>query len=603
MAPPGPASLLFDADFYRAHWGTAANRDALAHYLGEGWRAGADPAPWFSTAAYLADYPDVAAAGINPFAHFADHGLSEGRRAVASADASGALTEASLLATAFDADFYLAENPDVAAAGLDPLTHFLANGWREGRDPARSFSVADYLEIHADVRVAGLNPLTHYLLAGRRQGRATAWGLGFRHSVATRATPLAERVARALRTPLETSAPETLHRALQGLSPGPLHVTVSQDDYTRACAGIQICIQRESAAVQRMGFTHLHLYPAAPVPVVRAPEESLPLGVLIDGAPAGAHPSQVIAEALEAACARRPAALAVHSLVGHAPDEILKILKALDIRDATYWVHDFSSLCAGFHLMRNDVADCGAPQPDSAACGICLYAERRALQVDAHRRMFERIPFRVAAPSAGALVAWRRAAHPAAQEVIHPHARLGAARILPGRRSAPIRTAFVGAQATHKGWPVFLDLAEAFDNDPRYLFHQFGAVKSPRLRGPHVAVRVDAGTPAAMAEALAANRIDIVVLWSLCRETFCLAAMEALASGAVIVTNADSGNVAALVVHTGRGVVLEDETALRAWFEGPAAEACVRARACGPAPMEFSRLTADLIDTARFAGV
>ena len=33
----------------------------------------------------------------------------------------------------FDEDFYLAQNPDVAAAGVDAYTHFMNTGWREGR--------------------------------------------------------------------------------------------------------------------------------------------------------------------------------------------------------------------------------------------------------------------------------------------------------------------------------------------------------------------------------------------------------------------------------------------------------------------------------------
>jgi hypothetical protein len=34
----------------------------------------------FDAAHYLAAYPDIAAAGIEPFAHFYDHGYTEGRR-------------------------------------------------------------------------------------------------------------------------------------------------------------------------------------------------------------------------------------------------------------------------------------------------------------------------------------------------------------------------------------------------------------------------------------------------------------------------------------------------------------------------------------------
>ena len=59
----------------------------------------------------------------------------------------------------FDASFYLAANADVRQHGLDPLTHFLTHGWREGRDPSREFSVAYYQRANPDVAALGLNPL------------------------------------------------------------------------------------------------------------------------------------------------------------------------------------------------------------------------------------------------------------------------------------------------------------------------------------------------------------------------------------------------------------------------------------------------------------
>ena len=64
-----------------------------------------------------------------------------------------------LVDQAFDRAFYLGRNPDVATAGLDPLEHFLAYGWREGRDPSSGFSVSDYGELYPDVVEAGVCPV------------------------------------------------------------------------------------------------------------------------------------------------------------------------------------------------------------------------------------------------------------------------------------------------------------------------------------------------------------------------------------------------------------------------------------------------------------
>ena len=68
----------FDRDFYRDAYADVAQGglDPAVHYLVAGWREGRDPAPWFSTRAYLARRPELAEAGINPFVHY----LTVGRR-------------------------------------------------------------------------------------------------------------------------------------------------------------------------------------------------------------------------------------------------------------------------------------------------------------------------------------------------------------------------------------------------------------------------------------------------------------------------------------------------------------------------------------------
>lgn len=73
----------FDTAFYRRQSGPT-RLDPLRHYLRVGAREGLDPSPAFSTSLYLARYPDVVAAGINPLLHFRNDGRPEGREAVPS---------------------------------------------------------------------------------------------------------------------------------------------------------------------------------------------------------------------------------------------------------------------------------------------------------------------------------------------------------------------------------------------------------------------------------------------------------------------------------------------------------------------------------------
>jgi GT2 family glycosyltransferase len=78
-------------------------------------------------------------------------------------------------ANLFARDWYIAKNPDVAAANIDPVWHFVLFGAREGRDPAPSFSTRDYLACNRDVAAAGVNPLAHFILYGVAEGRVSSF--------------------------------------------------------------------------------------------------------------------------------------------------------------------------------------------------------------------------------------------------------------------------------------------------------------------------------------------------------------------------------------------------------------------------------------------
>jgi len=71
----------------------------------------------------------------------------------------------------FDSHYYLLQNDDVRRADLDPLSHYMRFGWKEGRDPSSRFSTNFYLQNNPDVLQAGTNPLLHYARFGKKEGR------------------------------------------------------------------------------------------------------------------------------------------------------------------------------------------------------------------------------------------------------------------------------------------------------------------------------------------------------------------------------------------------------------------------------------------------
>ena len=73
----------------------------------------------------------------------------------------------------FDSTWYLKNNPDVQASGMDPIDHYEKYGANEGRAAGPSFDTAWYLQQNPDVRESGMNPLVHYVYHGRAEGRPT----------------------------------------------------------------------------------------------------------------------------------------------------------------------------------------------------------------------------------------------------------------------------------------------------------------------------------------------------------------------------------------------------------------------------------------------
>lgn len=71
----------------------------------------------------------------------------------------------------FDPAYYLSENPDVAASGIDALEHYLRFGEAELRQPSASFDTRYYVESNPDVLASGMSPLRHFCEFGVSEGR------------------------------------------------------------------------------------------------------------------------------------------------------------------------------------------------------------------------------------------------------------------------------------------------------------------------------------------------------------------------------------------------------------------------------------------------
>jgi hypothetical protein len=105
----------------------------------------------FDAEFYLARYPDVKFAGMNPLAHYLIHGAAEDRKPH----------------PLFEPNYYFNQCPEARAAGCNPLIHFLESEPGHWCNPHMLFDCESYARANPDVVTRGINPLVHYMTASR----------------------------------------------------------------------------------------------------------------------------------------------------------------------------------------------------------------------------------------------------------------------------------------------------------------------------------------------------------------------------------------------------------------------------------------------------
>jgi len=169
-------SRMFDKAYYLLTYPDVrkADIDPLMHFIKEGWKEGRNPSSTFNTQDYLKEYPDLLVSGMNPLIHYIQHHQIEYQSIF-----TKLVKQAKYLwqylqikrSGLFDAKYYLETYPDVRSADVDPLMHFIKQGWKEGRNPSSLFDTNYYLKQYDDVSTTKINPLIHYLKFGAFENR------------------------------------------------------------------------------------------------------------------------------------------------------------------------------------------------------------------------------------------------------------------------------------------------------------------------------------------------------------------------------------------------------------------------------------------------
>jgi hypothetical protein len=554
---------FFDPDHYRGQVEQGFEMDpgeALEHFLTVGWTLGFDASSDFSTDGYLSENPDVEAAGLNPLVHFLSSGRAEGRRAIspsefASREHWAAERDAALRVELggyldslgfdvhladfvfpdeksdaddaspewFDAEFYLAGNPDVRLSGLNPLTHFLSGGFREDRLPAPR---------RATIRYQPISDVDRVIMAKSQRPE-----------------------------PDDTHSevdPETLWtgaRVIAGLLASGFHerdelvIAFGHDDYATNVGGIQLCAGFEQQQFAQLGPTYIYIFPAETYYSLRSADSNEGLvGCRVNGVLAqGLFRLSEFVEALIETSPGGPvvAGMVMHSVLGHEPERVAQAITHLSPRKLVWWVHDFSSHCTNFLLLRNGVNFCGDPQLDSQSCGMCSFGRERTEHVVRIGKLMDDFDWELCAPSAAAADVSIAGGTPLPRRPrVVPHGRL-----VDSENTTPttvnegrVRIAFVGHPAFHKGWDTFLEFSRSSSADLYEFFH-FGVDDQSFSGIKFVRLEQQAGNLGVTTDLLVEHGIEAVLNWPRWKETFNFVNYESLAAGCLVITHPDSGHV------------------------------------------------------------
>ncbi len=171
----------FDPDYYRANAPGAKKHDGpvVEHYALKGWKRGRNPSREFSNSVYCEQYPAVAQFGADPLTYYLTIGQYSGHVAYPIvlqrnklrpiADTMRTIADSGL----FDQDWYLSNNLDVDAAGVNPLLHYVRFGAAEYRAPNQVFEPRWYQEAYGSSK-SEKNPLLHYIEKGIAKGNNPA---------------------------------------------------------------------------------------------------------------------------------------------------------------------------------------------------------------------------------------------------------------------------------------------------------------------------------------------------------------------------------------------------------------------------------------------
>ena len=237
-----------------------------------------------------------------------------------------------------------------------------------------------------------------------------------------------------------------------------------------------------------------------------------------------------------------------------------------------FYIHDYYSICpnGSGNLLNENGQLCNIARIEEANCSSCLMYKKESQEI---KKVFETLRSRLTfiAPSDSCKKIWCGFYKEyQEQTVVIYHQKLALrSPIEKISLDIPIRIAYIGKQSVIKGWEDFkLIISKLAKLDKFYSFFSLG---EDRERIDNVNnVRVDFHEELnSMVEAIKSNGVQVVLLLSICPETYSYTYYESFAANAFILAYSNSGNIADQIIKRGNGRVFVSAEEIISYLQEP----------------------------------
>lgn len=366
-------------------------------------------------------------------------------------------------------------------------------------------------------------------------------------------------------------------------------LAVSHSNYLVSLGGTERVLHGEQAELEKRNISYIQVYYCNSYDkCVKKEYFDQLVGVNVDSVPVGNFTIVqigLILQLLNLSQAANAVAIHIHHLMGLSILGVKCLINTIQAQKLRFFLHDYYTICPQFNLLKDDKVYCGGPPVDSKDCRECKWGEKRSSHFSMVKTILNSVKADFVIPSRIAATIWSRSFPEHVNNIqVVPHQisrKINKNRTICLKRLNDSdyrpKIAYVGYESVNKGchtwWRVTSEMAVKGD----YRFFHLGAssMSIPGVNNIPVSF-LDEGADA-MVKTLRKHQIDIAFLWSICPETYSFTLYEAFAAGCFVVTNSLSGNIAAQIKGSRRGIVFSDETEMFRFFsDAPRVKEAIR---------------------------